>query len=98
MQIFRIEKRFSPNTLIEGEANSFKEFIEKNKKNLSGSNLRGSDLSGSNLSDSDLSGSNLSGSNLRGSNLSGSDLSDSKIRVIQKEELLRALRIIIIED
>ena len=40
MQKFKIEKRFSRDILIEGEAETFKEFIEKNKSNLSGSNLR----------------------------------------------------------
>ena len=56
---FKIEKRYSKDILLEGEAESFKEFVERNKKDLSGSDLR----------DSDLSGSDLRGSNLRGSDL-----------------------------
>ena len=109
----KIERRWSSETRLEGEAESFKEFVVKNKSdlrgsNLRGSNLRGSDLSDSNLSDSNLSGSNLSGSNLSdsnlsGSNLSGSNLSDSnlrwvKIKASQKDDLLKALRIEVIED
>ena len=43
----KIEKRYSSDTLLEGEAESLKEFVVKNKSNLSGSNLSGSDLSGS---------------------------------------------------
>ena len=97
-----IEKRFSSDTLIEGEAESRKDFVVKNKSDLSGSDLRGSDLRGSNLSGSDLSGSDLSGSDLRGSNLSGSDLRGSdlryaKIKSSQKDVLLKALRIEIID-
>ena len=107
MQTFKIEKRYSSEILIEGEAETFREFVEKNKSNLRGSNLSDSNLSGSNLSDSNLSDSNLSGSDLRGSDLRGSDLSGSdlsgsdlrwvKIKVSQKEELLKALRIEIIK-
>ena len=67
-----IEKRFSTDTLIEGEANSLREFVVKNKSDLRGSDLRGSDLS-------------------------GSDLSYTKIKARQKDELLKALRIEIID-
>ena len=95
---FKIEKRFSTDTLVEGEAESFKEFVEKNKSNLSGSDLRDSNLSGSDLSGSNLSGSNLRGSDLSGSDLRGSDLRWAKIKVSQKDEFLRALKIEIIED
>ena len=98
----RIEKRYSNDTLLEGEAESFKEFVEKNKSNLSdsdlsGSNLRHSDLSDSNLSDSNLSDSDLRGSDLSGSNLRGSNLCRTKIKISQKDELLKALKIIIID-
>ena len=80
---FVIEKRHSFGTLLEGEAESFKEFVVKNKSNLSDSDL----------SESDLSNSDLSGSDLRASNLSDSNLSRIKIKANQKEELLLALRI-----
>ena len=87
MQTFKIEKRYSKDILLEGAAETFKEFVEKNKSNLSGSNLSGSDLS-----DSDLRGSNLSGSNLSGSNLRW-----VKIKMNQKDKLLQTLRIEIID-
>ena len=64
---FKIEKRFSNDIRLEGEAETFKEFIEKNKSDLSDSNLRGSDLRW------------------------------AKIKVSQKDELLRALKIEIID-
>ena len=79
----KIEKRYSNETRLEGEAESFKQFIEENKSDLRGSNLRGSDLSDSDLSDS---------------NLSGSDLRWAKIKASQKDELLRALRIEVVGD
>ena len=69
----QIKKRHSDEILIEGEAESFREFVEKNKSNLSWSDLRGS--------------------NLRGSNLSESDLSGSKIKITQKDEILKSLGI-----
>ena len=103
METFKIEKRYSNDILIEGEAESFKEFVIKNKLNLRGSNLRGSNLRDSDLSGSDLRGSNLSDADLSDADLSDSDLSDSdlsycKIKASQKERLLEALHIIIEED
>ena len=77
-----IQKRYSTDTLLEGEAESLKEFVIKSRSNLSGSNL-----SRSNLSGSDLSHSNLSHSNLRW----------CKIKASQKDELLKALKIEIID-
>ena len=88
----KIEKRYSSETRLEGEAESFKEFVIKNKSDLRGSNLRDSDLR-----DSDLRGSDLSGSDLSDSNLSDSDLRWAKIKASQKDELLKALRIEIID-
>ena len=79
---YQIKKRITGEIMYEGEANSFKEFVEKNRSDLRGSDLRNSDLSGSNLSYSDL---------------SDSDLRDSKIKNTQKEELLEALKIEIVE-
>src|SRR3990167_4983844 len=102
-----IQKRYSTDTLLEGEAESLKEFVIKSRSNLSGSNLSRSNLSGSDLSHSNLSHSNLSGSDLSRSDLSHSDLSHSnlshsnlrwcKIKASQKDELLKALKIEIID-
>src|SRR3990167_1826511 len=94
----KIERRWSSETRLEGEAESFKEFVVKNKSDLRDSNLSDSNLSGSNLSGSNLSDSNLSGSNLSGSNLSDSNLRWVKIKASQKDDLLKALRIEVIED
>ena len=63
----KIERRYSSETRLEGEAGSFKEFVVKNK---------------SDLSDSDL---------------SDSDLRWVKIKASQKDELLKALRMEIID-
>ena len=93
----KIERRYSSNTRLEGEAESFKEFVVKNKSDLSGSDLSNSDLSNSDLRGSDLRGSDLRGSNLRGSDLSNSDLRWAKIKAGQKDELLQALRIEIVD-
>ena len=93
----KIEKRFSNETRLEGEAESFKEFVVANKSDLSDSDLSDSDLSDSDLSYSDLSYSDLRGSDLRDSDLRGSDLRWVKIKASQKDELLKALRIEIID-
>ena len=45
-----------------------------------------------------LSGVNLSGADLSGADLSGADLSGAKITTSQKDALLTALRIVIVED
>ena len=87
-----IQKRYSTDTLLEGEAESLKEFVIKSRSNLSGSNLSRSNLSGSDLSRSDLSHSDLSHSNLSHSNLRW-----CKIKASQKDELLKALKIEIID-
>ena len=93
----KIERRYSSETRLEGEAGSFKEFVVKNKSDLSDSDLSDSDLSGSNLRGSNLSGSDLSGSDLSDSDLSDSDLRWVKIKASQKDELLKALRMEIID-
>ena len=41
---YKIKKRFSDEVLVEDEAESFKEFVEKNKGNLRGSNLSDSKI------------------------------------------------------
>ena len=68
---FQIKKRFSNEILIEGEANSFKEFVEANKANLSEADLSNADLS-------------------------EADLYKVKIKITQKDEIIKALKIEII--
>jgi len=59
---------------IVGLANSFKEFVEQNKNNLSDANLSCVDLSNCNLSCVDLSNCNLSDANLSDANLSDANI------------------------
>ena len=73
----QIKKRFNDEILIEGEANSFKEFVESNK-----ADLFGADLSRANFSRADLSEAELFG---------------AKIRITQKDEIIKALRIEILD-
>ena len=72
---FKITNRFTDEVMIEGEANSFKEFVEANKADLSEADLSEADLSGADLSEADLSGVDLSEANLRGANLFEANLS-----------------------
>ena len=90
---FQIKRRLSNDTLIEGDANSLKEFVENNKKDLRNSDLSNCNLNGSNLRNSDLSYCNLENSNLRNSDLRNSDLSNCNLKLSQKDELLKALLI-----
>jgi len=83
----QIKKRFNDEILIEGEANSFKEFVESNKADLSRANL-----SRANLSRADLSKANLAEAELSRANLYG-----AKIRITQKDEIIKALRIEILD-
>ena len=75
--------------LHEGEAETFREFVEKNKMKLGGANLRGANLSGADLrranlngsyfSCADLSGADLAWTNLRGANLVDANLEDANL-------------------
>ena len=99
---YQIKKRFTNEVMFKGEAESFVKFVEQHKANLSKADLSETDLSEANLSNSDLSNSNLSNSDLSNSNLSETDLSNSdlykaKIKITQKEDLLKALKIEILE-
>ena len=87
-----IKNQYSDEVLLEGEAENLKEFIKINKANLSGADLSGADLSGA-----DLSGANLCGADLCEADLSGANLCGAKIKISQKEELIKALGIIIEE-
>ncbi len=102
----QIKNRYTNEIIIEGEANSIKELLEKNRgADLSGAGLRGANLREANLCGADLSGAELRGANLREANLCGADLCGAdlreadlygaKIKITQKEELLKSLKIII---
>ena len=102
----KIKNRFTNKIIIEGEAENLKKFLGNNngadlsEANLFEANLSGANLSGANLSRADLFGADLSKADLSKADLSGADLSKAdlyktKIKIIQKEEILKALNIII---
>jgi len=96
-----IKNRFTGEIIISGEAKNIKEFLEKNKRaDLQGADLQGADLQGADLWEADLWEANLRKANLReadlqGADLQGADLWGAKIKITQKDELLKAIGIII---
>jgi len=102
---FQIKNRYTGEIIVEMEAETLREVIEKNKANLQGADLHGAnlwraDLHGANLWGADLHGTNLWGADLQGadlwgSDLQGADLRGAKIKIIQKEDLIRGLGITI---
>jgi len=85
MKKIQIKNRYTDEIIVEMEAESIREVVEKNRASLSGADLSWVDLSGAKLSGADLSGADLSGAKLSG----------AKIKVTQKEELLKSLSIVI---
>ena len=75
MKKFTIRKYHTNEILHEGEAESFKEFVEKNKQNLTNA-----DLEGANLKDAYLEGANLNGANLEGANLKDAYLNGAYLK------------------
>ena len=82
---FQIKNRYTDEIIVEMEAETLKEVVEKNKANLRGADLQGADLQGANLRGADLRGINLWGANLLG----------AKFKITQKEDLIRGLGITI---
>ena len=105
MKKIQIKNRYTDEIIVEMEAESIREVVEKNRASLSGADLSwvdlsgaklyGADLSGADLSGAKLYGAELSGAKLSGADLSGAKLSGAKIKVTQKEELLKSLSIVI---
>ena len=92
----QIKKRRTDEIILEGRAENIKDFLEEYKSNLRELNLRGANLSGADfwgadLSGADLWGVDLSGANLWGANLSGADLREAKIKISQKEDLVKSI-------
>ena len=85
MKKIQIKNRYTDEIIVEMEAESIREVVEKNRASLSGADLSWVDLSGAKLYGADLSGADLSGAKLSG----------AKIKVTQKEELLKSLSIVI---
>ena len=85
---YTIKHRFTNEIIIEGEAETLRAFLEANGD----ANLRGAYLG-----DANLRGAYLVGANLVGAYLGGANLVGAKIKISQKEELLKALRIEIVD-
>jgi uncharacterized protein YjbI with pentapeptide repeats len=108
-----IKNRYTDEIIVEMEAESLREVVEKNKANLYKAdlseanlseadlykaNLYKADLSEANLSEADLYKANLYKADLSEANLSEADLYKAKIKITQKDELLKALRIEIVSE
>ncbi len=80
MPKFTIKNRFTNTILVEAEAATLKKLVEK----------RGADLHEANLYGADLHGADLCGADLHKADLCGAE-----IKITQKDQLLKALKIII---
>jgi len=90
---FQIKNRYTGEIIVEMEAETLREVIEKNK-----ANLRGADLRGANLLGADLWGADLRGANLWGADLRGADLWGAEIKITQKEDLIKSLGIVVKDE
>ena len=90
---FQIKNRYTGEIIVEMEAETLREVIEKNK-----ANLRGADLRGANLLGADLWGADLRGANLWGADLRGADLWGAEIKITQKEGLIKSLGIVVKDE
>ena len=72
------------NVILEGDADSIKELLEKN---------RGANLEDANLEDANLGGANLVGANLVGASLEDANLVGAKIKITQTEAIVKAIGI-----
>ena len=96
----QIKNRYTDEIIIEGEAESMKKFLEKNnganlrEADLRGADLREADLLGADLRGADLLGADLRGADLREADLREADLRGAKIKITQKDELLKSLKIV----
>ena len=89
-----VKNRFDQKVLIEGEYENLRDALQRNQE----ANLREANLWGANLRGADLQGANLQGADLRGADLWEADLRGAKIKITQKEELIKSLGIEIMED
>ena len=89
---YTIKNRYTDVIIVEMEAKTLKEVVVANKANLQEADLRKANLWGANLQWADLQGADLQWANLQWANLWG-----AKIKITQKEELLKSLGIEIVE-
>jgi uncharacterized protein YjbI with pentapeptide repeats len=90
---FEIKNRWTNEVIITAEAETLKEACKKNKTDLGAANLVAANLEGANLNSAYLVAANLVDANLVDADLGGANLEGAKIKITQKEELLKALRI-----
>jgi len=94
---YQIKNGYTNEIIVKIDATSLREAVEKSKANLRRADLRGADLRRADLREANLFEAILWGANLRGADLRRADLGGAKIRVSQKEEVLKSLGIIIAE-
>ena len=97
---YQIKNRYINKIIVEMEAENFKEVVTKNKANLQGANLQGANLQGADLQGANLQGANLRGvdlqeADLQGADLRGANLWRAKIKITQKEDLIKCLGVTI---
>ena len=90
---YQIKNRYTNEVIMETEAETLKEIVEKNKLNLQRANLWQANLREADLQGADLRGANLWGADLQGADLWGTNLWGAKIRITQKEDLLKSIGI-----
>ena len=80
---FQIKNRYTGEIIVEMEAETLREVIEKNKASLQEASLRGADLRGADLQEADL---------------LGADLWGIKIKINQMKDLIKNLGIVIKDE
>ena len=76
---FQIKNRYTGEIIVEMEAETLKEVVEKNKANLRRADLRGANLRGANLRGADLRRADLRRADLREANLWKIDLRETNL-------------------
>ena len=77
-----IINRFTKDTIVEGEFESLRSAVVSSKKDLYGANLSNADLSNADLCSA---------------NLHGADLSNAEIKISQRDDLIKSLKLVIEE-
>ena len=110
---FQIKNTYTDEVIVEMEAETLREVVEKNKADLRGADFVGADLRGANLQGADLWEADLRKADLWGANLQGADLREAdlrkadlreadlqgiKIKITQKEDLIKSLGIVVEDE
>ena len=85
---YQIKNRYTREIIVEKEAETLREVVEKNKSKLWKADLQEADLRGADLQEADL----------WGADLRRADLREAKIKSSQIKDLIRGLGIIIVEE